>query len=314
MTPRPTFSRRRFVTHSLALAATTFELQRAAHALGLFPTADVCKLMPEQEVGPYYVADELLRSSIAEGRPGIPLSLRLVVLDARTCQPLPNAALDIWHCDALGLYSGYTKQNPMGPGGPHGGPGGGPGGPPPDFDPEHPGNHPGPPHGFGPPPVNKPSDHLTFCRGIQITDASGSASFQTIFPGFYQGRTNHIHFKVRLAGEQTHVAGKPGSAHTYTGGHTSHIGQVFFPEDLANTLMAHPPYADHHIHRTTMAEDGVFNGQHGDLSISHVAPLQPGNPAVGYHADLIAAVNPTATPSPAQRMGGGPGGPPPPRS
>ncbi len=314
MTQNLTLSRRRFVSHSLALA-TTLQLQRAARALGLPPASEVCKLTPEQEVGPYYVADELLRPSVAEGKPGIPLSLRLVVLDARTCQPLPSAALDLWHCDGLGLYSGYTKQNPMGPGGPGGGPGGpggGPGGPPPGFDPEHPGNHPGPPEGFGPPPFNKPSDHLTFCRGIQITDREGVATFQTIFPGFYQGRTNHIHFKVRLGGDQTHIAGKPTAAHTYTAGHTSHIGQVFFPEDLATTLMAHPPYSGHHIHRTTTAEDGVFNSQHGDLSIARITPLQPNNPAAGYHADLIAAVDPTATPAPAQRMGG-PGGPPPPR-
>lgn len=291
MPPAPRLTRRRFVSNSLALA-TTLQLQRASRALGLAGPAEVCRLLPEQEVGPYYVARELLRSDISEGKPGVPLSLRLVVLDARTCKPISEAALDIWHCDALGLYSGFTRQNPMDPGGP-----------PPGFDPQHPGSRPGPPEGFGPPPENHPTDKLTFCRGIQITGPDGGASFRTIFPGFYMGRTNHVHFKVRLGG---HASG-----HTYSEGHTSHIGQVF-PEDLNVQLMSRPPYARHHIHRTTTAEDGVFNGQGGSLSIARVYANDPHHPEAGLHADLVAAVDPTATPAPAQRMGGpGGGGPPP---
>ena len=58
----------------------------------------------------------------------MPLSLRIVLLDSRTCKPVPDAAVDLWHCDAVGLYSGFTKQNPMGPPpGPDGGPPGPPG-------------------------------------------------------------------------------------------------------------------------------------------------------------------------------------------
>lgn len=298
MLPTPPFTRRRFVSGTLALA-TTLQLQRAARALGLSGVPEVCRLLPEQEVGPYYVADELLRSDISEARPGLPLSLRLVVLDSRTCRPIPDAALDIWHCDALGLYSGYTRMNPMGPGGPGGPPPGDrPPGPPPGFDPQHPGNHPGPPEGFGPPPENHPTDKLTFCRGIQITDAAGGAAFRTIFPGFYMGRTNHIHFKVRLGGHTTE--------HTYAGGHTSHVGQVFFPEDLNLRVMAEAPYTQHKIHRTTQSEDNVFTGQGGALSIARVQPIDLHKLSSGYHADLIAAVDPTATPAPAGRMGGAP--------
>jgi len=47
-------SRRRFLTTTATLAST-LQLQRAAHALGFVPRADVCKLTSEQEVGPYYV-------------------------------------------------------------------------------------------------------------------------------------------------------------------------------------------------------------------------------------------------------------------
>jgi protocatechuate 3,4-dioxygenase beta subunit len=287
------FSRRTFLTNTLALA-TTLELQRAAFALGLLQTSDVCKLTPEQEVGPYYVAEELFRSNIVEDRQGVPLELRIAVLDARTCKPLTNAAVDIWHCDALGLYSGYTAQNPMGPGGSPGGP---PNGPPPDFDPTHPHNRPGPREGFGPPPENHPTDKLTFLRGIQITARDGSVNFRTVFPGFYMGRTNHIHFKVRIDG---HQADK-----TYAAGHTSHVGQVFFPEEIATQLMQHEPYTHHKIHRTTQTEDHVFSDQNGQLQIANLKPLHIGDFSKGLRAELIAAVDTTATP-PAQRMDGPP--------
>ena len=283
-------TRRRFLVSGAALA-TTMHLQRAALAAGLKQEADVCRLAAEQEQGPYYVADEMLRSDIVEKKPGIPLSLRILVLDARTCKPLENAAVDLWHCDALGLYAGFTKQDPMGPGGADG-----PGGPPPGFDPQHPGNHPGPTEGMGPPPENHPTDKLTFLRGIQMTGADGAVSFTTVFPGFYMGRTNHIHFKVRMGG---HAEGR-----TYAAGHTSHIGQVFFPEHVAAELMLHEPYKQHKIHRTTQAEDAVFTDQHGAESIAKLQPLYVNDFRLGMHADLVAAVDPTATPGPAQRRMG----------
>jgi protocatechuate 3,4-dioxygenase beta subunit len=95
-------TRRTFVATTVAAAVVT-SLSRAARALATPPP---CTLIPEQEVGPFYVADELIRSTIAEDKPGIPLALRINFIDARTCAPLPNAAIDLWHCDGLGLYSG----------------------------------------------------------------------------------------------------------------------------------------------------------------------------------------------------------------
>lgn len=313
-------SRRKFLRNTAALA-TTWELQRAAWALGLDPGAAICKLVAEQEVGPYYVADELIRADIREGKPGLPLTLRLAVVDARTCKPLPHTAIDIWHCDALGLYAGFTKMNPtgMGPGGgPSGPPPGSDGsrhpGPPPDFDPQHPNNRPGPAEGFGPPPAMKPTDQMTFLRGIQFTGADGEVTFETVFPGFYMGRTNHIHFKVREGGQvSTRKAAQAGSRatggepQTYIEGHTSHIGQVFFPEEFAAELMRHEPYARHQIHRTTQAEDMIFQDQHGDTSISRLRARDPKHPEAGYFAELVVAVDPTRSPKPVGM--GGPGGP-----
>ena len=77
------FSCRRFLISGVA-AATTTQLQHAPSALGLAAESGACKLAAEQQVGPYYVAEELLRSDISEGKPGVPLSLRIVLLDAHT--------------------------------------------------------------------------------------------------------------------------------------------------------------------------------------------------------------------------------------
>jgi protocatechuate 3,4-dioxygenase beta subunit len=291
---RSGLSRRSFV-RDCAGAAAAWELQRAAWALGFAEQTPVCNtLAAEQEVGPYYVAGELVRRDVREGKPGLPLLLRLVVLDARTCKPLPNAAIDIWHCDALGLYAGFTRMDPLGMGP------GGPGGPPPNPD------WSGPAEGMGPPPMHS-TDQLTFLRGIQFTNGQGRVEFATVFPGFYMGRTNHIHFKVREGGWVVSRAGTP-DGKTYMEGHTVHIGQVFFPEEFAAELMRHEPYVKHEIHRTTQAEDGIFQDQHGAASIAGLRSVDTKHREAGYIAEMIVATDPTKTPAPVGMRG--PGGPP----
>src|ERR1700677_666124 len=272
------FTRRRFICSSFGVAAT-HKLQRAAQSLGLQKQTAVCRLSAQQEIGPYYIPGELLRSDIIEGRAGVPLSLRIVLLDSRSCKPVPDAAVDLWHCDGVGLYSGFTKQIPMRPPGPGGGPAGGPPGPPgPPLGPDFPDDG-GPPEAMGPPPSHAPTDKNTFLRGIQLTKADGAVSFRTVFPGFYMGRTNHIHFKVRVGG---HASGK-----SYEAGHTSYVGQVFFPEVVRAEMMQHDPYRRHKIHRTTLAEDRVFGEQQGELSIVRLRPFNPEHPAAGLVAELV---------------------------
>lgn len=72
--------------------------------------AVACVLTPELTEGPYYIACEKLRRDIREGHPGTPLSLHLLVLNAATCQPIKGAAVDIWHADAAGNYSGFSAD------------------------------------------------------------------------------------------------------------------------------------------------------------------------------------------------------------
>jgi protocatechuate 3,4-dioxygenase beta subunit len=196
-----------------------------------------CVLTPELTEGPYYIAREKVRSNITEHRPGIPLTLRLTVVDASTCAPLRGAAVDIWHCDASGVYSGFEQASTGSTAG--GGGSGGNGGP-------SPGGNSGPPPGGngGPPPggTSKPTDKDTFLRGIQPTNARGIATFQTIYPGWYTGRTVHIHVKVHV------------------GGAVVHTGQLFFPDSLTDKVyQATAPYRTRAARRDTRnATDSIY--------------------------------------------------------
>ena len=205
---------RRGVLISGVAAATTIQLQHAPSALGLAAESGACKLAAEQEVGPYYVAEELLRSDISEGEAWSASFASRCAARCAYLQTAPECS-----CRSVALRCCWSllrlsQQNPMGPGGPGGFGGPPPGGPrlegsPPGFDPEQPGR-------MGRPPENHPTDPPTFLRGIQLTGPDGAVSFRTVFPGFYMSRTNHIHFKVRVGG---HATGK-----SYEAGHTSHNG------------------------------------------------------------------------------------------
>jgi protocatechuate 3,4-dioxygenase beta subunit len=102
-------------------------------------TSPDCVLTPELTEGPYYLDLDLMRRDITEGRPGLAYDLAVKVVDAESCEPIEDAIVDVWHCDAEGVYSGVQ------------------------------------------------GDGGTFLRGVQVADGTGTATFRTIFPGWYQG-------------------------------------------------------------------------------------------------------------------------------
>ena len=73
---------------------------------GVASGALVCVLTPELTEGPFYLPNEKIRRNITEGRPGTLLTLKLKVVNASTCKAIKGAAVDIWHADAGGTYSG----------------------------------------------------------------------------------------------------------------------------------------------------------------------------------------------------------------
>ena len=77
-------------------------------------TVPDCVLTPEQLEGPFYIDLAQVRRDIVENRPGVPLALAVTVVDANTCEPIRNAAVDVWHCDPLGVYSGKPSEGSQG--------------------------------------------------------------------------------------------------------------------------------------------------------------------------------------------------------
>jgi protocatechuate 3,4-dioxygenase beta subunit len=107
-------TRRRFLERAGALgaaAAIGSAATGAAHAAGTIDTA--LRLTPEQEEGPFYVALERVRRDITEGRAGVALQLAIRVVTTAGA-PIANAACDIWHCDALGVYSDESSNGTAG--------------------------------------------------------------------------------------------------------------------------------------------------------------------------------------------------------
>src|SRR6267142_3699905 len=160
----------------------------------------VCTLTPEQIEGPFYLDQTRIREDISEGKPGVPLQLVVRVLEASaTCAPIPKAVVDVWQCDALGIYSGYEGAA---------------------IAPRH----------------VEPVDDKTFLRGTQFTDAAGAARFRTIYPGWYAGRTPHVHLKLRVGAKAVTT-------------------QLYFPDEVTNAVYARAPYDRHPNRDTTNATD-----------------------------------------------------------
>jgi protocatechuate 3,4-dioxygenase beta subunit len=191
-------------TTTAAAAGTSTSASAGSTATTTFGGAGTCVLIPEETEGPYPLDlsgdEEFFRSDITEGRPGVPLTLTLSLVDVNAgCGPIEGARIDVWHCDADGVYSGVSQ----------------------------PGND---------------TTGETFCRGIQLTDANGQATFQTIYPGWYQGRITHVHFQVFF---------DSGLAAT---------SQIAFPEEVTAAVYAVDPYAAKGLNTSvrSIADDMVF--------------------------------------------------------
>ena len=180
-----------------------------------------CVLTPEQTEGPYYIANEAVRRNITDGRPGTPLLLRAFVVNASTCKPIKGAAVDIWHADAGGVYSGFGQG----------------------------------------------AANRTFMRGIQRTNAKGLALFRTVYPGWYQGRTVHIHVKV------------------WVGGSDVHTGQLFFSDTLTDTVYNRAPYSGRPNRTTRNAQDMIY-GSDGRQSLLRMRRI-----GSGYAGSITMGVN-----------------------
>ena len=105
-----TSTRRGFLGFVSASAAGLLQTRAEAASVAAVAGEPACILTPQAEEGPFYSDPKLVRSDIAEGKPGVPLTLRLRVIEAGSCTAIHDARVDIWHCDAKGLYSAFPGQ------------------------------------------------------------------------------------------------------------------------------------------------------------------------------------------------------------
>lgn len=267
------------------IAVNAFAGETSGDASSSTSSAETCyQLTTETTEGPYYIDADKIRQDITEDQEGIPMTLELKVIDAETCKPVKNAAVDIWHCTALGVYSGYEAMGSGGAGGggtpPSGSPSDAPSGTPTGEPPS------GAPSGGTGGGHSEPTDDERYLRGTWKTDKRGYVTFKTIFPGWYQGRCVHIHVKVHVDGEWTSAG--------YEGGHTCHTGQLFFAEQAVLASAEVSPYSTNTATRTTLDEDTIYpdNGHEGGLLY---LKYNKKNIAKGVHAHLTMGVAPAET-------------------
>lgn len=193
---------RRGALRAVAIIAATMAAQRGRRAWA------ACTTTPSAIEGPYWVDERLERSDIridpSTGlvEPGVPLRLTIRVSRADSeCAPAGGAQVDIWHCDAGGLYSDETANHTTG---------------------------------------------RKFLRGYQVTDEDGQVEFTTIYPGWYRGRTIHIHFRVR----------------TFAGAVTTYdfTSQWYFDDAVSDVVLAQAPYDRRGPRDTRNSDDGIFDG------------------------------------------------------
>ena len=189
-----------------------------AEATNVVPT---CVVRPALTEGPYFVDERLnradIRSDPTDGsvRDGAPLLLAFNVsqITADGCTALPGAIVDVWHCDANGIYSDANDRsfNTIG---------------------------------------------QKFLRGYQETDENGRAQFLTIYPGWYNGRAVHIHFKIRTSLDE------PSQEFT---------SQLFFDEDYTDQVYTQKPYASTGQRTILNSQDGIFQQSGGQLTLAVTA-------------------------------------------
>lgn len=189
-----------------------------------------CVVRPEQTEGPYFVDQTLnrrdVRSDPTDGRvpEGLPLELEIRVsgIVGGACTPLSGARVEIWQCDALGVYSGVQDIDGQ-------------------FD----------------------TRGQSFLRGHQITDRAGSARFRSIYPGWYRGRTVHIHFAV-------HATNRAGRDVVFT-------SQLYFDDAVTESVLRQAPYSQKGLDGWMKNDaDGIFRRQRGAELLLATRPLDGG--------------------------------------
>ncbi|ODM96188.1 Catechol 1,2-dioxygenase 1 [Orchesella cincta] len=202
-------------------------------------------LTPQGPEGPFYIPGQPVRSDIREDKNGLPLTIQFNIKDYnKDGSPVTNAEVHVWHADPMGIYSGYLALYPI----------------------EE--------KGISGEQHVEPTDDSSFLRGIQTTNSSGIAEFQTVFPGWYGRRTPHIHFKVKVSDKDCYT------------------GEVYFDNSLADKVYYNvKPYSERETAKKKYNEDDPeFVTHDGDMTKVNL----DGDPNTALHGTLDVTIS-TAT-------------------
>ncbi|HWA94205.1 MAG TPA: Ig-like domain repeat protein [Terracidiphilus sp.] len=190
--------------------------------------------------GPYWVTDSAsaynrsdIRSNLdgTSTQDGVQFTLTIYVYDGEnSCAAMEDVQVDIWHCNAEGIYSGVHNST----------------------------------NGGG-------ADYTSqsWLRGYQLTDSTGKVTFTTIIPGWYTGRTTHIHIRFR----STYDSSSSGSTNT---------AQLFFDQTFIDALdTSVSPYSSLGKNSVTNAGDSIYNSEGGTTILS-----LSGSASSGYAASF----------------------------
>jgi protocatechuate 3,4-dioxygenase beta subunit len=202
-------------------------------------TASACSETLEGEEGPYFVDDSdsgYNRTNIlsnldgSDVQEGVPLTLTLYIFDSeKSCAAMQGVQVDIWHCNASGVYSAESSESTAG---------------------------------------------QSWLRGYQVSDASGKVQFTTIVPGWYSGRTTHIHLRLRSSYDSSDDSG-------------SNTMQLFFDQTLIDTLATSvSPYSSEGKNPTTNASDRVYSQQENGTTLMTLTGSTSEGYAASFNIDL----------------------------
>lgn len=174
-----------------------------------------CSVSPTETAGPFptstgdpafYASAGYTRSDITDDEVGVPLTVQVIVKDTNNnCEIVSGAIVEIWHCNRNGYYSEFGPSNSGG----------------------------------------MQSTDMTaydFLRGKQPTDAGGTATFQSVYPGWYSGRAPHIHVHIYAAS-----------------GNSKLITQIAFIEATSTEVYTTSDFYTGSAQNTPNASDGVFS-------------------------------------------------------
>ncbi len=173
-----------------------------------------------------------MRKDISENLTGLPVRLALRFVDA-ACQPVAGAKIKVWHTQITGSYSGNTPNGAL--------------------------------------CLRTAADATKhYFRGVQTTDSNGRVDFDTCFPGWYAGRTIHLHFTATLNGK-------------------AFSSQLVFDQTLVNQIFtSHPEYKTHGLPDTSNANDSVVGG--GNLAAFTLAATRLNDGAMMAAKQLVVNV------------------------